>query len=59
MPAHYFYYCISLLISSCRMGGQIATGGSDKRYNQLRESKDSFKKKEKKNSFVFLLNSFL
>lgn len=38
------------------MAGQVATGGSDKRYHQLRQSKDSFKKKNK--WFVFLLNIF-
>lgn len=47
MPACYFYYCMSLLISSCWMGGQLATGASDKRYNWLRQSKDSFKKENK------------
>lgn len=47
MPVCYFYYCMSLLISSCWMGGWIATGASDKRYNWLRQSKDSFKKKNK------------
>lgn len=58
MLVHYFYYCVSLLISSCWMVGQVATGGSDKRLrgNQLRQSKDSFKKKNRR--FVFLLSSF-
>lgn len=56
MPAHRFYYCVSLLISACWMLGQVATGGSDKRYDQLRQSKDSFKKKIK--WFAFLM-SFL
>lgn len=55
MPVHYLYYCISLLISSCWMVGQVATGDSDKRYNQLRQSKDNFKKNK---WLVFLLSSF-
>lgn len=42
MPAHYFYYCVSLLISVL---SQVATGCSDKRYGQLRQFKDRFKKK--------------
>lgn len=38
------------------MAGQVATVGSDKRYDLLRQSKDSFKKKIK--WFAFLM-SFL
>lgn len=62
MPAHYFYYCVSVLISAV---GQVATGGSDKRYDQLRQFKDSFKKKHQMvcipdelfNFFFFLKNT--